>query len=536
MTFLPIADRELRVSSRRPALFRVRWITAAAAALLAFAVLAFTDAYSRTAGLILFAGLTRGAFLFAVYSGPFLAADSISEEKREGTLGLLFLTDLSGLDIVGGKLLITGLAAVTALAAVLPVVAVAWILGGVTGGEFWRTALVLIHTLLLSLTVSLAVSAFHRRQARALAWSAGILTTLVFGGGLLSLFASAPGAPGILRWLAAGSPWVAFQAAADADYRLEPGRFWGALVWGQVWVWAALGVAAFLTARRWQDFGETPAKPVRARPWRAFLDGPARRMSPQLLDQNPVLAWRVSRVRMRLFAWMLAGLGAFLVVANLALSGAPLLPFTYVPIVGLPSSTPYVSLVLTAVLLLLKVLFAWEACDFWVEGRRQGGLEMLLSTPVTDELVLAAQWTVLRRTFLGPLILLLVALTLGPAAQAFLMSGTAGAGSVNALAAWGLWMYLLVTLPLEMLALAWMGAWLALSGTRPSRAFGLTVLLVMVLPALFFCLPSFLAAGVWFGYARSRMMLPLRTILQGVEGPWRRRPKAVAPQQLYGEG
>ena len=45
----------------------------------------------------LFGVLTGGAVLFALLSGPRSTADCISEEKREGTLGLLFLTDLKGM-------------------------------------------------------------------------------------------------------------------------------------------------------------------------------------------------------------------------------------------------------------------------------------------------------------------------------------------------------------------------------------------------------------------------------------------------------
>ncbi|MBL9175776.1 MAG: hypothetical protein JNL10_19690, partial [Verrucomicrobiales bacterium] len=92
----------------------------------------------------------------------------------------------------------------------------------------------------------------------------------------------------------------------------------------------------------------------------------------------------------------------------------------------------------------------------------------------------------------------------------------------------GMWLYQIVTLPLELLAIAWMGAWIGLSSKRPGAAFGRTVLLVIVLPTLFFCLPSFLVAGLWFGYARNRMSLPIRDILQ--DG-WRRRSsrKASAP-------
>ena len=538
MTLLPIAVRELRVSSRRRFTFRVRWMTAASAALLAFAVMAFTDARLRVAGQFLFNALTTGAFLFTVYGGTFLAADAISGERREGTLGLLFLTDLGGLDIVSGKLLVTGLHAVLALLAVLPVVAVAWLLGGVTGGEFWRMALALVHTLMLSLAVSLAVSAVQERHSRAVAWSGGLLTVLVFGGGLLFRLAASSGGTGMLSMILAGSPWVAVLSSSDATYRLDSGPYWASLVLGQGLMWMLLGFAVVRTARGWRDSGEGGG---RASGWSGLQNASGegtRRLSARLLEKNPVLALLSAREVLRWWIWGLAAMGSLVVIVNLASGGDPVLPFTYAPILGAATQSPVASILLTALLVLIKLLFAWQSCEFWTSGRRDGGLETLLSTPLTDEQILHAQWTALRRTFLGPLILLLAALTVGPAVHAFLIAqttGAAGTGSTNAIAAWGMWMYLLVTLPLDLLALAWMGAWLSLSGAKPGQAFGKTVLLVIVFPMLLFCLPSFLVAGVLFGYARSRMTTPLRSILQGAGTPWAWRKRAVSPRDLYGE-
>ena len=48
----------------------------------------------------LFSLLTGIEFTFALLTGPFLTADCLSRERREGTLGFLFLTDLGGFDVV----------------------------------------------------------------------------------------------------------------------------------------------------------------------------------------------------------------------------------------------------------------------------------------------------------------------------------------------------------------------------------------------------------------------------------------------------
>ena len=58
----------------------------------------------RDTGLALFIALSAIAYIYSLRAGALSTADCVSEEKREGTLGLLFLTDLKSYDIVLGKL------------------------------------------------------------------------------------------------------------------------------------------------------------------------------------------------------------------------------------------------------------------------------------------------------------------------------------------------------------------------------------------------------------------------------------------------
>ena len=55
-------------------------------------------------GKALFGILTWVSFIAAAGAGLFVTSDCVSEEKREGTLGLLFLTDLRGYDVVAGHI------------------------------------------------------------------------------------------------------------------------------------------------------------------------------------------------------------------------------------------------------------------------------------------------------------------------------------------------------------------------------------------------------------------------------------------------
>ena len=63
---------------------------------------------------------------------PALTADSLAREKREGTLGLLFLTPLSASGIVLGKILARTLRALTVWMAVVPILMIPLLIGNVT--------------------------------------------------------------------------------------------------------------------------------------------------------------------------------------------------------------------------------------------------------------------------------------------------------------------------------------------------------------------------------------------------------------------
>src|SRR6185369_11363920 len=90
----------------------------------------------------IFGALTGTAVLYAFVAGMRDTADCLSWEKREGTLGLLFLTDLKGYDVVLGKLAAHSLNAFYSVVAVLPMLAIPLLMGGITLGEVGRTALV----------------------------------------------------------------------------------------------------------------------------------------------------------------------------------------------------------------------------------------------------------------------------------------------------------------------------------------------------------------------------------------------------------
>src|SRR6266567_930824 len=142
------------------------------------------------------------SFIYCLVTGAGTTADCLSEEKREGTLGLLFLTDLKGYDVVLGKLLAISLNNFYGLVAIFPPLGITLLLGGVTAGEFWRLTLLSINTLFFSLAIGMLISSLSRAEQRA--WA---------------------GTFGCVLLLAALPLFTGFELF-DARYRSHPGLFW----------------------------------------------------------------------------------------------------------------------------------------------------------------------------------------------------------------------------------------------------------------------------------------------------------------------
>lgn len=92
---LPVAERELRVAARDRKTYRSRWITALVVLLSSSLALWVMESFGGRflSGRDLFQGFSTAALFFYVFGGAARTADCLSEEKREGTLGLLFLSD-----------------------------------------------------------------------------------------------------------------------------------------------------------------------------------------------------------------------------------------------------------------------------------------------------------------------------------------------------------------------------------------------------------------------------------------------------------
>src|SRR5580700_10820131 len=105
MRFLPIVDRELREGSRRRGTYWLRVRVAFQALLVGLGgYVANLLQPQFKLGTVMFWGLSGVSLLYCLLAGRRSTADCLSQEKRDGTLGLLFLTDLKGFDVVLGKM------------------------------------------------------------------------------------------------------------------------------------------------------------------------------------------------------------------------------------------------------------------------------------------------------------------------------------------------------------------------------------------------------------------------------------------------
>ncbi|MEY2410298.1 MAG: hypothetical protein QOF48_2968, partial [Verrucomicrobiota bacterium] len=227
MSFLPIVQRELRVRGRARATFRGRMYAALAASLFAALLLLGSELThsSRAVGGFMFSGLSWAVFLYCLLQGVRNTADCLSEEKRAGTLGLLFLTDLRGYDVTLGKLIATSLNSFYGLLAVVPPLAIPLVLGGVTLGEFWRMVLAVVVTLVFVLTAGLFVSSISRDMRQA--WSGTVALT-----GLFMLVV--PCLQFVITFPV--SPTCAFFSWQESRYAAAGGLYWTA-------VWSSLAVS-----------------------------------------------------------------------------------------------------------------------------------------------------------------------------------------------------------------------------------------------------------------------------------------------------
>jgi ABC-type transport system involved in multi-copper enzyme maturation permease subunit len=395
MNYLPIADRELRVAVRKQSTFWLRVAAALTGLVIGGGCLLLNKVFGANSvrmGGILFNSLTWLCLVAGLSAGLFFTSDCLSEEKREGTLGLLFLTDLRGYDVALGKLLANSLRSFYALLAVLPILAITLLMGGVTGAQYWKATLALVNALFVSLAAGLAVSVVSRDSQKALTATFFVLLVLALGGPLADGITAGARHRAFQPLCSLSSPAYVLTAASA----LSRSAYWSALAVTQLIGWALLALACALVPHTWQDRKRAGTGTTRswAYVWRYGGAGRRQRLRQKLIGREPV-AWLTSRER-----WQSRGLWA---MASVAVAGV-VAALIQAPGMEVWIIWNYVGVLFT---LLLYLWAASQAGRFFVEARRSGLLELLLTAPLNDRQIVHGQWRGLLRMFGLPLALLL---------------------------------------------------------------------------------------------------------------------------------
>ena len=462
MNLFPVAARELKLLAGQPRTYRGRVLSALTVALVGLSMLyaGFAGAFSAaSAGSALFLTLACLAAAYVLLDGVVLTADCLSQEKRDGTLGLLFLTDLRGYDIVLGKLVSRVATPVYCVLAALPALGIGLFLGGVSGLQFCHMALALLNGLFLSAAWGMFVSAVSRRERQALSAALfGMLTVAVLipllGWGL-SVYRLAPAIDPIflvaspagcfLFSILEGSPGVSlgftFQESLGLCHLLG---------------WGLLASASVLLPHSWREqvAGE---KPITR--WRAWRKTRSLRHRSGAFEDNPVL-WAGERPGER-------GLGFWVVLLVFGLSWG---------LGWLFARSQWWSLfvyVLAMASLHLCLVFALlvQACRRPGQDVRSGVLEILLTTPRGDDIYLRGRMLLLKRQCFGP-VLIVLAMDFGLMAAGCWQSGTLNwewLGWIGACVAFGL------KLLVDLYVVSWVGLWQGLKAGSTGRALRNTV-------------------------------------------------------------
>ncbi len=216
MVVLPVIGRELRASARHPFTYYLRTL-GAGALLLAAVFFGLENGFESSIGSKLFGYLHFTLFYAIWILVPLLAADCISRERREGTLGLLFMTGLRGPDIVVAKSIAHGLRALTLWVAVAPVLAIPFLLGGVS----WQEAM--LSLAINSSAMCWALAAGVLGSAWSKTWGRAVLRAAIFALFFLLLMAGVTGEGlGAILRAGRGSFWGSPMAAF---FEIEPSKW-----------------------------------------------------------------------------------------------------------------------------------------------------------------------------------------------------------------------------------------------------------------------------------------------------------------------
>lgn len=443
---LPVASREAGIAARKFFSYDFRSIIASLFALVAFRRLFAPNWISAGPPLLETLGLM--GFIYATVAGAFKTFDALAREKREGTLGLLLLTDLKPLQILFGKLLSASALTVFGLLAFLPILSMPMLVGGVQFDQVVRLAVSLVAAILLSMSWGLYISATARNYLTSLAGAA--MLAIIFAFLPLDLAASLNPSLNTFAFETAiclFTPALPFQLAFTVDPDLVQ-FFWPSIFCNILLALTWISAAVIILPDRCH---ESPARSkfietLRHRAYELRFGSPTRRakIRQHLLESNP-LFWLASRDRVNSLAL------TFLCAVIL--------------MIGHLFKVPQLALFIASLAILLRMAHA--SSHSISEDQKNGALELLLSTTLTVPEILNGLNRAMLRRFAAPVtfVILWSWIFIVPN-SGLLITMFVICSSILFLATW--------------LALSWVGLWFALR--RKPTAAAWTALAVVVLP------------------------------------------------------
>jgi ABC-type transport system involved in multi-copper enzyme maturation permease subunit len=379
----PVVQRELREGARRPFNYWLR-VGAATAGLLTviYVVIENRDETDKVMGQYLFAGLHVALMGLICLVVPLMTADCIAREKREGTLGLLFLTPLTAGGIVAGKGLAQALRALTMWVSVAPVLAIPFVMGGIEWADASAFLALEFSALVLCLAAGLLASTLVRGRGAAfvLALFLGVLFVAVFcrvalmcfflqihpTGGFLGMFFPF-GYHMFMLLMLSGLP-TDVASVGGVGVRLWHQILWVSPIAAFLLFVLVLRFAAWRLAGSWQDkIPSLRQESLVRRYCTPVFKGWFTRRTGRILDRNPIAWLQQYSWKTRLIKWVLCL--AFVVVETADL------------MVG-PTQESQYGIIEPLFILTVAAGMTFAGINSFAEEKRSGALELILVTPI----------------------------------------------------------------------------------------------------------------------------------------------------------
>ena len=405
MTFLPVVARELRVAAQRSSTFYIR----AGAALIALVIFLYVNAFtqfgsfsSTRVGSNLLVLMSSISFVYTLFAGVFYTSDCLSSERRNGTMGLLFLTRLKSYDITAGKLTAHSLSSIYGLVATVPILALSVLFGGVTEQQFIRTVLALFNCLFLSLSVGLLASSIFLEAKKSMTFTVLVLVCLCFAPAFIARVLS-----GLFNYtdmhsfLFLSSPFSLIQSAWSGMNILP---FWPSYFFLLGLGCVCFSASSFITSKwnrissqfgilgLWNRINSSPERMRRAMS-NCFGIGQSKRPKTEpdpLMHPFEIIATRANSANTLL--WILLLLG------GIAFSWMFLQPDRMLLGIGMYSLFPFH--------IIIKILITSDACRRLNQDRDSGLLELLYVTPEPIQRLPSAYFDSIRSHYFRPTVIL----------------------------------------------------------------------------------------------------------------------------------